>query len=102
MARFWTQRRNGRPCAEVLIDMRRSEAPSGEAGPIKVPTSEEAERLFDEAQHLMGLLPRDIGKAQREGRLSAKQLEHLARLDEIEKVLPQESPEWQAIYRRRC
>ena len=49
----------------------------------------------------MRKLPTNIGKAQQEGRLSAAQQKHLARLDEIEKRLPSTSAEWQAIWKER-
>ncbi len=57
-----------------------------------------AEQLFDEAQALMRSLPSNIGKAKAAGRLTPRQTANLARLDEIEKILPQGSPEWQRIW----
>jgi N12 class adenine-specific DNA methylase len=76
-------------------------APAGVSASGAELPQEEAEALFDEAQALMRKLPADIGKARREGRLSAAQLRHLERLKEIERVIPPESPQWQAIYAAR-
>ncbi len=58
---------------------------------------EEAERLFVEAQDLMRKLPRDMGKAKREGKITPAQQKMMDRLDEIEKLLPGTSPEWKRI-----
>jgi len=60
-------------------------------------TGAAAERLYNEAQAIMRRLPGNIGKAKRDGKLSARQLASLARLDEIEKVLPTTGPEWRRI-----
>lgn len=54
--------------------------------------------LYDEAQEIMRALPSNIGKAKEDGRLSKSQLEALDRLEEIERIFPSTSPEWQAIH----
>ncbi len=64
-------------------------------------SDEDAGRLFDEAQSLMRRLPQNIGKVKQEGKLSPAQLKHLARLDEIEAVLPSTGAQWQRIWKKR-
>ena len=59
------------------------------------------EQLYDEQQALLRKLPNDIGKAKREGTLTAAQKQHLARVDEIEKLLPTDSKRYRDIYNRR-
>jgi hypothetical protein len=68
-----------------------------EQGPVEVP---DYAALYDEAQSLIRKLPSNVGKAKQEGKLSKPQLEHIARLDEIEKIMPSTSPEWKAQHER--
>ena len=67
----------------------------------KPATGADAERLFDEAQTLMRSLPRDMGKAKREGRWNEAQQAMVDRLDQIEQVLPQAGTEWQRVSQQR-
>jgi hypothetical protein len=61
-------------------------------------TDIERRSLYDEAQDIMRRLPGNMGKIKSEGRATKQQLELLERLDEIEKVFPNTSPEWKKLY----
>lgn len=86
------------PASDVPPELQPQPEQPTAAQPQEVP---DHETLFDEAQALMRKLPNNIGKAKQEGKLSKNQLKALDRLDEIEKLLPSTSPEWQRIYNER-
>lgn len=86
------------PASDVPPELQPQPEQPTAAQPQEVP---DHEALFDEAQALMRKLPNNIGKAKQEGKLSKNQLKALDRLDEIEKLLPSTSPEWQRIYKER-
>jgi hypothetical protein len=74
--------------------------PRGAADPaaeVAKPVAE-PKALFDEAQAIMRTLPQNMGRIlQRGGKYTAAQQAKLDRLAEIDKLLPQTSPEWSRL-----
>ena len=62
-------------------------------------TTTDSKANFDRQQELMRLLPNNIGKIEQAGKLTPVMRERMDELAGLQKILPQESEDWQAHYK---